>query len=74
GGGYRPGDSEGGEQRGGLGFGTALTLNGTDAYAASDIPVVNTDRGFTVSAWVKLSERTPATGSTKPANWPGSTA
>ncbi|MEU8351341.1 LamG-like jellyroll fold domain-containing protein, partial [Streptomyces sp. NPDC048845] len=36
--------------------GTALTLNGTDAYAASDIPVVNTDRGFTVSAWVKLSE------------------
>ncbi|MFI1950926.1 LamG-like jellyroll fold domain-containing protein [Streptomyces xinghaiensis] len=35
--------------------GTALSLNGTDAYASTDIPVVDTDRGFTVSAWVKLS-------------------
>jgi len=38
--------------------GTALSLDGTDDYAATDIPVVDTDRGFTVSAWVKLS-RTP---------------
>ncbi|MFI1953990.1 LamG-like jellyroll fold domain-containing protein [Streptomyces xinghaiensis] len=36
--------------------GTALRLNGTDGYAFSDIPVVDTNRGFTVSAWVKLSE------------------
>ncbi|MFD4211240.1 LamG-like jellyroll fold domain-containing protein, partial [Micromonospora tulbaghiae] len=36
--------------------GTALELNGTDAYASSDLSVVDTTRGFTVSAWVKLSK------------------
>ncbi|MEW2070525.1 LamG-like jellyroll fold domain-containing protein, partial [Streptomyces sp. NPDC007346] len=36
--------------------GTALELNGTDAYASSDLSVVDTTRGFTVSSWVKLSK------------------
>lgn len=36
--------------------GTALSLNGTDAYAATGIPVVDTSRGFSVSAWVRLTE------------------
>ncbi|MEV6758197.1 LamG-like jellyroll fold domain-containing protein [Streptomyces sp. NPDC051214] len=36
--------------------GTALSLNGTDGYASTDIPVVNTSGGFAVSAWVKLSK------------------
>ncbi|MGW2368313.1 LamG-like jellyroll fold domain-containing protein [Streptomyces sp. NPDC001667] len=36
-------------------MGKSLTLNGTDAYAATDIPVVDTSGGFTVSAWAKLS-------------------
>ncbi|QCW77741.1 LamG domain-containing protein [Streptomyces sp. S6] len=35
--------------------GTALELDGTDAYASSDLSVVDTARGFTVSTWVKLS-------------------
>ncbi|MFF8373455.1 LamG-like jellyroll fold domain-containing protein [Streptomyces lydicus] len=33
--------------------GSALALNGTDGYAATDIPVVDTSRGFSVSAWVR---------------------
>ncbi|MFI1950958.1 LamG-like jellyroll fold domain-containing protein [Streptomyces xinghaiensis] len=37
--------------------GTALHLDGTSGYAATDVPVVNTNRGFTVSAWVKLDEK-----------------
>ncbi|WP_324831004.1 MULTISPECIES: LamG-like jellyroll fold domain-containing protein [unclassified Streptomyces] len=36
--------------------GSAISLDGSDDYAQSDISVVDTDRGFTVSAWVKLSE------------------
>ncbi|MFI9200854.1 LamG domain-containing protein [Streptomyces sp. NPDC053048] len=36
-------------------MGTALTLSGKDAYAGSDIPVVDTSGSFTVSAWAKLS-------------------
>ncbi|WP_175465062.1 MULTISPECIES: LamG-like jellyroll fold domain-containing protein [unclassified Streptomyces] len=36
--------------------GTALELNGTDSYASSDLAVVDTTRGFTVSSWVKLSK------------------
>ncbi|MGW6274565.1 LamG-like jellyroll fold domain-containing protein [Streptomyces sp. NPDC055060] len=36
--------------------GTALSFNGTDGYASTDIPVVNTSGGFAVSAWVKLSK------------------
>ncbi|AZM62091.1 MULTISPECIES: LamG-like jellyroll fold domain-containing protein [unclassified Streptomyces] len=35
--------------------GTALEFNGTDGYAATDIPVVATSGGFAVSAWAKLS-------------------
>ncbi|BFO21797.1 hypothetical protein SHKM778_81850 [Streptomyces sp. KM77-8] len=35
--------------------GTALEFNGTDGYAATDIPVLDTSGGFAVSAWVKLS-------------------
>nr|WP_325065098.1 LamG-like jellyroll fold domain-containing protein [Streptomyces apocyni] len=36
--------------------GTALHLDGTSGYAATDIPAVNTSGGFAVSAWVKLSQ------------------
>ncbi|MFI7095882.1 LamG-like jellyroll fold domain-containing protein [Streptomyces lydicus] len=36
--------------------GTALSLNGTDGYAATDIPVVDTSRGFSVSTWVRPSQ------------------
>lgn len=35
--------------------GTALEFNGTDGYASTDIPAVDTSGGFAVSAWVKLS-------------------
>ncbi|MGV9877726.1 LamG-like jellyroll fold domain-containing protein [Streptomyces sp. NPDC003006] len=34
----------------------AVSFNGTDGYASTDIPVVDTSRGFAVSAWVKLSK------------------
>ncbi|MFI1482845.1 LamG-like jellyroll fold domain-containing protein [Streptomyces sp. NPDC020747] len=33
---------------------TAVQFNGTDGYAATDLPAVNTSGGFAVSAWVKL--------------------
>ncbi|MEV7060916.1 LamG-like jellyroll fold domain-containing protein [Streptomyces microflavus] len=47
----------GGTTTGGAGTkGTALELNGVDGYASSDLSVVDTTRGFTVSAWVKLSK------------------
>ncbi|MET8506658.1 LamG-like jellyroll fold domain-containing protein [Streptomyces sp. NPDC004787] len=36
--------------------GKALTLNGSGAYAATDRPVINTARSYTVSAWVKLAQ------------------
>ncbi|KJY43867.1 laminin [Streptomyces sp. NRRL B-1568] len=36
-------------------MGTALSLNGKDAYADTDVPVVDTSGGFTVSAWARLS-------------------
>ncbi|MEU0806046.1 LamG-like jellyroll fold domain-containing protein [Streptomyces sp. NPDC005970] len=36
--------------------GRALSLNGTDGYASTDLSVADTTRGFSVSAWVKLSE------------------
>ncbi|MEU6820898.1 LamG-like jellyroll fold domain-containing protein [Streptomyces atriruber] len=36
--------------------GAAMSFNGTDGYATTDIPVVDTSRGFAVSAWVKLSK------------------
>ncbi|MFC0599263.1 LamG-like jellyroll fold domain-containing protein [Streptomyces palmae] len=34
--------------------GTAVRFNGTDGYASTDLPAVNTSGGFAVSAWVKL--------------------
>ncbi|MFF4283447.1 LamG-like jellyroll fold domain-containing protein [Streptomyces kronopolitis] len=50
--------------------GTALSLNGTDAYAATGIPVVDTSRGFSVSAWVRPREipDRPAIVATQPGN------
>ncbi|MEV4924322.1 LamG-like jellyroll fold domain-containing protein [Streptomyces roseoverticillatus] len=36
-------------------LGTSLGLNGKDAYVSTDLPVVDTSGGFTVSAWAKLS-------------------
>ncbi|MFF9580617.1 LamG-like jellyroll fold domain-containing protein [Streptomyces achromogenes] len=35
--------------------GTAVSFDGTDDYAATDIPTVDTSTGFSVSAWAKLS-------------------
>ncbi|MEG3628477.1 LamG-like jellyroll fold domain-containing protein [Streptomyces poriticola] len=35
--------------------GAALTLDGKSGYAATDRPVLNTARSYTVSAWAKLS-------------------
>ncbi|WP_435851975.1 LamG-like jellyroll fold domain-containing protein [Streptomyces rubradiris] len=35
--------------------GTAVSFDGTDDYAATDIPAVDTSTGFSVSAWAKLS-------------------
>ncbi|QEU93799.1 LamG-like jellyroll fold domain-containing protein [Streptomyces kanamyceticus] len=37
--------------------GQALQLDGSSGYAATDVPVVDTDRGFTVSAWAKLDKK-----------------
>ncbi|AZQ32160.1 LamG domain-containing protein [Streptomyces cyaneochromogenes] len=34
----------------------AVTFDGVDDYAATDIPTVSTDGGFAVSAWAKLSK------------------
>lgn len=34
---------------------TAMQLDGVDDFAATDVPVLDTDHGFAVSAWVKLS-------------------
>ncbi|GGV05121.1 hypothetical protein GCM10010245_10820 [Streptomyces spectabilis] len=36
--------------------GSAVSFNGSDGYAASDLPVVDTSRGFAVSAWAKPSK------------------
>ncbi|MFI7099664.1 LamG-like jellyroll fold domain-containing protein [Streptomyces sp. NPDC050161] len=48
----------GGAQAGAPGKkGTALHFDGTSGYADTDIPVVDTDRGFTVSTWVKLDRK-----------------
>lgn len=35
--------------------GSAVSFDGVDDYAVTDIPTVNTEIGFSVSAWVKLS-------------------
>ncbi|WP_406010267.1 LamG-like jellyroll fold domain-containing protein [Streptomyces sp. NBC_00637] len=39
--------------------GNALTLDGTDDYAATSGPHINTSYGFAVSAWVKLAKTKP---------------
>ncbi|MER6194921.1 LamG-like jellyroll fold domain-containing protein [Streptomyces cyaneofuscatus] len=53
----RPLTLNGGATTGAAGTkGTALELNGTDGYAASNLSAVDTSRGFSVSAWVKLSK------------------
>ncbi|MEU1148122.1 LamG-like jellyroll fold domain-containing protein [Streptomyces sp. NPDC005901] len=53
----RPAQLHGGSTPGTSGVqGTALAFNGTDGYASTDIPVVDTSRGFAVSSWVKLSK------------------
>ncbi|MFF1374970.1 LamG-like jellyroll fold domain-containing protein [Streptomyces sp. NPDC058308] len=36
--------------------GSAVSFNGSDGYAATDVPVVDTSRGFAISAWAKLSK------------------
>jgi hypothetical protein len=36
--------------------GNALKLNGSSGYAATDLPVLNTARSYTVSTWAKLPE------------------
>ncbi|MFE3652401.1 LamG-like jellyroll fold domain-containing protein [Streptomyces sp. NPDC059152] len=50
--------------------GSALSFNGTDGYAATDIPVVDTSSSFAVSAWVKPTEvpTHPAIIATQPGN------
>ncbi|QEU90761.1 LamG-like jellyroll fold domain-containing protein [Streptomyces kanamyceticus] len=37
--------------------GAALHFDGNSGYAKTDIPVVNTDSGFSVSTWVKLDKK-----------------
>lgn len=51
-------------------MGSALSLNGTDGYAVTDIPVVDTSHSFTVSAWAKPTEvpTHPAIIATQPGN------
>lgn len=47
----------GGVSSGGEGaIGTATHFNGTDGYAYSELPAVDTSLGFAVSAWVKLDK------------------
>ncbi|MFF1920194.1 LamG domain-containing protein [Streptomyces sp. NPDC058221] len=41
--------------------GTAVHFNGTDAYASTDLPPVDTSAGFAVSSWVKLDKVPDAT-------------
>lgn len=51
-------DLHGGATPGAAGkLGKALSLNGTDAYASTDLSVVDTTRGFSVSAWAKLESK-----------------
>ncbi|MGW2278081.1 LamG-like jellyroll fold domain-containing protein [Streptomyces sp. NPDC001770] len=37
-------------------IGTAVSFDGVDDYAATDIPAVATETGFSVSAWARLSK------------------
>ncbi|WP_319335344.1 LamG domain-containing protein [Streptomyces sp. NY05-11A] len=39
--------------------GAGLSFNGTDAYAATDSPVLNTGKSFSVSLWAKLPGADP---------------
>ncbi|MFF7704519.1 LamG-like jellyroll fold domain-containing protein [Streptomyces lydicus] len=53
----RTADLHGGATPGAEGVvGSALSLNGVDGYAATDIPVVDTSRGFSVSVWVRPNQ------------------
>ncbi len=62
---------KGGAATGAAGIdGTALGLNGTDAYAVTDLSAVNNTGGFTVSAWAKLDAK-PTTGAAVVASQPG---
>lgn len=54
-GGEWPATLNGGLKPGGAGItGNGLELDGTDDHAASDSPVLNTAKSFTVSVWAKL--------------------
>ncbi|MEU5774046.1 LamG-like jellyroll fold domain-containing protein [Streptomyces venezuelae] len=50
--------------------GTAVAFNGTDGYASTDIPIVDTKGGFSVSAWAQLSRIPDGTAvvATQPGN------
>ncbi|MFF9018488.1 LamG-like jellyroll fold domain-containing protein [Streptomyces sp. NPDC014870] len=64
-GGAWPAKLYGGAKPGGegvLGAG-GLTLDGTDDYAASDAPVLNTAKSFSVSVWAKVTSTRPEFGS-----------
>ncbi|MEW9555327.1 LamG-like jellyroll fold domain-containing protein [Nonomuraea sp. NPDC050783] len=51
----------GGAALGGAGrAGTALELDGTTGYAETNLPVIDTSRSFSVSAWVRLDAQDPA--------------
>ncbi|MDT0433895.1 MULTISPECIES: LamG-like jellyroll fold domain-containing protein [Streptomyces] len=52
----RTAELKGGAQPGVAGAkGTAVSFDGVDDYAVTDIPTVDTSTGFSVSAWAKLS-------------------
>ncbi|MBB1243900.1 LamG domain-containing protein [Streptomyces durbertensis] len=50
--------------------GKALHFDGNTGYAATDVPIVNTNLGFSVSAWVKLDRKPdgPAIVANQPGN------
>ncbi|MFD5637989.1 LamG-like jellyroll fold domain-containing protein [Streptomyces sp. NPDC127077] len=56
---------KGGATTGAAGIdGNALTLDGTDDYAITSGPHINTSNSFAVSAWVKLSKTKPTHAAT----------
>ncbi|MDK1472401.1 LamG domain-containing protein [Streptomyces sp. 549] len=60
----------GAEITGGGAKGNGLSLDGVDGHAASDVPIVDTNRGFSVAAWVKL-DRKPTGAAATVASQPG---
>ncbi|MGW1326327.1 LamG-like jellyroll fold domain-containing protein [Streptomyces antibioticus] len=61
----QPAVLKGGATPGAVGAeGKALTLDGTDDYAATAGPHINTSYSFAVSAWVKLSKTKPTHAAT----------